>query len=490
MGEGTTGFYWAGGVREVEQRAIGAGRPAYALMQRAAAGAFRELTRHWPRARRIALVCGPGNNGGDGFELARLARQAGYQVSVWDIAPSATATARKARSAWLADGGKVKPYRAGCLRGAEVIVDAIFGIGLSRAPDGLSLTAILGLQAAQTAGAGVLAIDVPSGLDADRGSAPGCVVVADCTVTFIARKPGLYTGAGPDVAGKITLDGLDLPASYFKGVQPAALSLEPPLRGHCVPPRRPAAHKGDHGHVLVIGGDQGMGGAALLAARGALRSGAGLVSVATHPAHAAALMAAQPEIMVHAVQSARDLRLLLDRATVLAVGPGLGRQAWGGELWAVAHAAPVPLVVDADALNWLADNPQRRDDWILTPHPGEAARLLSRSSKAVQADRLQAVQELAKRFGGVAVLKGAGTLVQGSEVALCPRGTPAMAVGGMGDVLCGVVAGLRAQGLEAQVAARTAVLVHALAGESAARRGLRGMLPSDVLDELPTVIGK
>ena len=485
MNTGASGFYSAAQVRELDRRIIAGGTAGYELMQRAAAACWRELTRRWPKAQRLAVVCGPGNNGGDGFEIARLARAAGWTVTVSQLGEqNGNSDAAKARKAWLKDKGTIQAFSKKSLNGADVIVDAIFGIGLSRAPEGLALEGIESINEARRRGACVLAVDLPSGLDADRGVAPGAAVVADVTVSFIGRKLGLYTGSGPELAGVVMFDDLQAPAGVYRKIPVTAEALEPGLLAQALPKRRRTSHKGHHGHVLLVGGEQGTGGAILLAARAALRAGAGLVSVATHPAHAAALIAAQPELMVHAVEDGRALRGLFERATVLAVGPGLGRSEWSRSLWAQALSARQPMVVDADGLNWLAENPARREDWILTPHPGEAGRLLGVSTAEIQSDRPAAVRELQKRYGGVAVLKGVGTLVQGESLALCPHGNPGMAVGGTGDVLCGLIAGLLAQGLTPETAACTGVLVHALAGDRAAQEGERGMLPSDLLDEL------
>jgi len=476
-------FYSAAQARELDRRAIASGVDGYALMQRAAAAAWRELLRRWPRAQRVAIACGPGNNGGDGYEMARLARRAGLDARVFQVGPPpAKGEAAQARRAWLKEGGAVAEYRAQSLE-ADVVVDAVFGIGLARAPQGTAQAAILAINAAGAAGAGVLSVDVPSGLDADRGVAPGDAVRAQLTATFIGAKLGLYTGAGPDLAGRVVLDTLGIDEEL-----PAVEALQPSLLAGLLPARARTAHKGDMGHVLLVGGEQGMAGAILLAGRAALRGGAGWVSIATRAAHAAALTAAQPELMCHGVEEPRALRGLLERASVLALGPGLGRSEWSREMFSHALEAPQPLVIDADGLNWLAENPQRREDWVLTPHPGEAARLLGSSTAAVQGDRPAAARELQRRYGGVAVLKGAGTLVAGRELALCPHGNPGMAVGGMGDVLCGLIAALLAQGLGPEAAARAGVLVHALAGDRAATRGERGLIPGDLLAELPPLL--
>jgi len=255
------------------------------------------------------------------------------------------------------------------------------------------------------------------------------------------------------------------------------------LRGW-LPPRRRDAHKGDHGHVLCIGGESGAGGAVVLCAQAALRCGAGLVSVATRAAHVPALLARQPEAMAHAVEAAPALAPLLARADVVAVGPGLGQGAWGRAMLEAALGCGKPLVLDADALNLLAASPRALPaDAVLTPHPGEAARLLGSDVAAVQSDREGAARVLAERLGAVVVLKGAGSLVAAParEPRLVRAGNPGMATGGMGDVLTGVVAALRAQGLDAFDAASCGALLHAHAGDLAARDGERGLLPTDLL---------
>jgi NAD(P)H-hydrate epimerase len=468
-----------------------AGVPGYTLMQRAAATSFRALQEQWPAARHIAVLCGAGSNGGDGFEIARLAKAAGLKVDVWQfgITPAGTIGAR-ARDAWLIDGGLIDrwPDEGRDLRGIDVVVDAIFGTGLSRPPPVEVSTAIRFVAEARAGGSGVLAIDIPSGVMADTGCAPGAAIVADVTVTFIGNKLGLFSACGPDHCGKVVFDPIGADISRFEDIEPQACLMGVDDLRLALPPRPRQAHKGDNGHVLIIGGDSGMSGAVLLAARGALRAGAGLVTVATRTVHAGVLTAAQPEIMFRGVESVDDLRPLLARTTVVAIGPGLGQDEWGQSLWREVRSHPA-VIVDADALNLLAREPVRNEGWILTPHPGEAARLLGTDNKSLQADRIGSVRALHARFGGIAVLKGAGTLVSSQQqVLLCRYGNPGMAVGGMGDVLCGIIAGLRAQKLSSQEAAAMGVLVHALAGDRAAVAGERGMLPTDLLAEIRPVV--
>jgi NAD(P)H-hydrate epimerase len=255
-------------------------------------------------------------------------------------------------------------------------------------------------------------------------------------------------------------------------------------------PRARTAHKGDFGHVLVVGGAPGMSGAARLAGEAALRAGAGLVTVATHPSHAAVLNLTRPELMVAPVSDPQDLAPLVARATVIAVGPGLGRDAWGRNLWSSVRGLDRPLVVDADALNLLGEEPVQGPEWILTPHLGEAARLLGVPIAAVARDRPAAADALQSRFGGVVVLKGAGTLIQAGRarpLAVCSDGNPGMATAGAGDVLTGVIGALRAQGLEAEEAACAGVCLHAAAGDRAARAGERGLIAGDIVAALRAI---
>lgn len=485
-------LYDAAAARELDRRLIeGCGIAGYALMCKAAAACWRELRAAWPQARKITVLCGSGNNGGDGYEVARLARAAGCDVGVVELAlRTPSGDAATARRAWLAGGGHCRSWNdvRGVAPDTEVIVDALFGTGLSRPPAGAAADAIAEINARHRAGCGVLAVDVPSGLEVDRGAAPGACVEADLSVTFIGRKFGLHTGAGVDHAGRVIYDPLVPEVSTIDRPPALAHLLDVDEVRVALPPRRRGAHKGDHGHVLIVGGDHGMAGAALMAARAALRAGAGLVTVATRAEHAAALTAAQPEVMFRGVRVADDLTALLERADAVAVGPGLGQSEWARALW-VAVAGRPRLVVDADALNLLAGTPRRGESWILTPHPGEAARLLACSTREVQADRGAALRALAQRYGGYPVLKGAGSLIWlGGGVALCPYGNPGMGVGGMGDALTGIVAACLAQGLAPAVAATTGVLVHALAGDAAAARGERGLLPSDLIDQIRTVV--
>lgn len=460
----------------IEQCAI----PGITLMERAGTRAFQLLRERWPDARRVAVLCGVGNNGGDGYVVARLARQAGLDVVVETVgdATRLTGDARTAAEAARSAGVSIRAFELGALPPGDLSVDALLGTGLDRPVSGEYRAAIAAMNASTTP---VFAVDIPSGLDADTGAVMGVAVEADATVTFIGLKQGMFTGDGPDHCGEILFSDLDVPAAVYTAVAPSATRLR---RMNPWPtPRRRASHKGHYGHVLVIGGELGYAGAARMAAEAAGRVGAGLLSVATRVAHAHALGAGRPEIMCHGVEEPADLGPLLARANVIAVGPGMGQSPWAVRLLSRALDLDRPMVLDADALNLLAADPIRKASWVLTPHPGEAGRLLGCHTAEVQADRFSAVKALQRRYGGVCVLKGAGTVIaDGSgRVAVCDRGNPGMASGGMGDLLTGVIAGFLAQGLGLFDAACLGVYVHASAGDLAARDGERGLLATDLM---------
>lgn len=479
---------WTGAqVRELDRQAIEAqGVPGRELMERAGAFALDALLQRWPATRAVTVVCGAGNNGGDGYVVARLARRAGLKVRTLAlVAPDALrGAASSACEDFRREGGEIVGWDGlGDPGGDGPLVDGLLGTGLDRPLDGAFRAAVEAINAAERP---VIALDLPSGLHADTGRVMGAAIGAQLTVCFIGLKLGLFTGRGPALAGTVLFSRLDTPARLGRDMEPAARRLEPGVLADWLPRRPRDAHKGHFGHVLVIGGDQGMGGAARLAGEAALRVGAGLVSVATHPSHVAAILAARPELMCHGVTEPAALVALLARATVVAAGPGLGHSAWARGLLAAVLESGLPCVLDADALNLLAEAPQRSDRWVLTPHPGEAARLLGSDSGAVQDDRPAAVRALRARYGGVAVLKGAGTLVcgAGAPLWLCDRGNPGMATGGMGDVLTGIIAGFAAQLGDLERAACAGVLVHALAADDAATGGERGLLAGDLLETL------
>lgn len=462
--------------------------PGYTLMCRAGEALLGALVQRWPRARRVAVVCGPGNNGGDGYVFARLAMDRGVDVRVMSIGEvdALRGDARRAFEHFIAEGGQVIAWHAQHIEDADVVIDALFGSGLTRALEGDAKQAVEVINASATP---VLAVDVPSGLHADTGAVLGAAVRATCTLTFLGLKTGLYLGEGPAHTGTLLFDALALPGATLSAVPPVALRIDEHLVREALPPRVRTAHKGMHGDVLIVGGGLGMPGAARLAGEAALRSGAGRVTIATHPDNVAAIVAGRPELMCRGVRRAEEVAALMARADVVAIGPGLSQDEWAQQMWHAATLTQTPLVLDADALNLLAAAPTTLCslERILTPHPAEAARLLDCSTAEVQRDRLSAVRGLAQRYRCVAVLKGACSLVasEGALPVICDRGNPGMATGGMGDVLTGTVAALFGQLKSARLAAQIAVWAHATAGDKAAmKHGERGLIASDLFEYL------
>ncbi|MDT8448886.1 MAG: NAD(P)H-hydrate dehydratase [Wenzhouxiangellaceae bacterium] len=485
-------LYRADQVRELDRRAIeDCGIPGYTLMQRAGGAVFRVLRARWPEASRVLVCCGGGNNGGDGYVVARLAHEAGLEVRVIALkAPDQLGgDARKAADDWHAAGGTVEEW-SGKLPAADVVVDALLGTGLDREVRGDYADAIAAMAAIGDSGAATIAVDVPSGINADTGAVMGCAVRAAATASFIGRKRGLETGDAVDFRGTLLFDDLDVPESVHENLESDARRLDARETTGWAQ-RRPSTHKGALGHVLVVGGDFNFPGACLLAARAALVAGSGLVSVATRRAHAHSLAVGLPEAMWADGEDGATLEALIGRADVLALGPGLGASEWSEAVFTRVLAAGKSVVLDADGLNALARSAgvRERGDWILTPHPGEAARLLGCSAADIQRDRFEAVRAIAARFDAVVVLKGAGSLVAdpAGNTRVCPYGNPAMATAGMGDVLTGIVASLAGQGMSLFDAACAGVVLHARAGDTAAA-GRRSILAGELIDALPRVL--
>jgi NAD(P)H-hydrate epimerase len=479
-------IYSVESVRNIDSVAINdAGIGGYTLMTRAGAAALDAILLRYPDAKRWQVICGSGNNGGDGYVVARLAAEQGIAVSVVTLSPPdrLTGDAATAYMDFEALGGVVAGYEGALDEAADLLVDGLLGSGLERNLEGPFAEVV---KAINDHGAAVVALDIPSGLHGDSGTVMGSAVQADLTVTFVGLKSGLYLDSGPECAGEIVFAGLDIPAECRAREAPILRRIDDEVLRRALPRRKRGAHKGNFGHVLIVGGGPGMPGAVRLCGEAALRSGAGLVSVATHPVHAAQLPASRPELMCHAVESAERLAPLLEKATTVAVGPGLGGSRWARELLDAVLETELPVVVDADALSLLSDTQLKSDRWILTPHPGEAARLLGRTAAEVQADRRAALAELVDRYGGTAVLKGSGSLVSSRKGPpwLCSAGNPGMASAGMGDILTGIIAGLRAQKLSTELAAVVGVQVHALAGDAAAAAGERGLIASDLVAQI------
>lgn len=474
-------------MRNFEQRAIARLGDPFELMRRAGHAAWQTVLQHWPAAQSLLVVCGPGNNGGDGYVLAALAHGSGRRVRVLCLPGHAprTAESRRAREQYLAAGGELADADVPLPR-VDVLVDALFGIGLSRELDPPTTELVRAINADP---APVLALDAPTGVVAGTGAVATVAVVADITLEFIAAKAGLRTGAARDFSGHLQTSDLGLDDADRRADSADIRWLRGRDLPHWLPPRPRDTHKGRNGRLLCIGGDHGHGGAIMLAAEAALRAGCGLVDVLTREAHVAPLLGRLPEAMSHGDNiDPAGLDELFARATVIAMGPGLGHSDWARGLLQRAVASGLPLVLDADGLNLVAaGDADMPGNVVLTPHPGEAARLLQTDIANVQRDRFAAARELAARYRAVAVLKGAGTIVAGSDgsLRLVDAGNPGMAVGGMGDVLTGVIGALLAQGLVPLEAASCGALLHSVAADSAATGdGERGLLPSDLMQWL------
>lgn len=487
-------LYTAAQTRELDRIATEeAGIPGFELMSRAGRVAFEVLKARWPGVRRIVVFCGGGNNGGDGYIIASLARQHGMTVNLVQMSDPGRlkGDALRAFEQAQADQVAMEPYRGpydeNAAIEADLVVDAMLGTGLSgevRDPYRQAINRI------NDSGIPVLAVDIPSGLCSDTGRSLGVTLQAAATVTFIGMKQGLLTGKGPRFCGSLWFGGLAVPDEVYQKVPPAAQQLNNQIMQPFLAPRPRDAHKGLFGHVLVIGGDLGMGGAVAMAAEAAGRCGAGLVSVITRSEHVPAILARRPEVMVLGCDEGSNIDFAIEKASVIVAGPGIGRGRWGAFLLEQALASPLPVVLDADGLNYLAalaeQSPEaaRRGHWILTPHPGEAARLLGSDSAAVQQDRFAAIAELCRRFDGTVLLKGAGTLIKSPDQLprISTTGNPGMATGGMGDVLSGVIGALVAQGIPLHEAASIGGWIHgAAADRAAALQGERGLLATDLM---------
>ena len=481
----------ANGCRELDRTAIGQfGMPGFDLMQTAGGCVFEDLRRLWPEAGRISILCGPGNNGGDGYVVAALCAKAGLQVELVALAEPRSEDAQSARRLAVEAGLSPIDFSAIiALDRPDVVVDAVLGTGISRAPEGAAAEAIRQMNQGD---APVVAVDIPSGLNADNGSTPGAVVSAALTSTFIGMKVGLLTGRGPDYCGEIRFHDLNVPAEALNQVPATATRINRRRIFAALPGRRPCAHKGDQGHLLLLGGNKGMPGALRIASETAARSGTGLVSAVTVPENASAINIGQPEIMVHGLTEAAGMADLLGRCDAVVVGPGLGGDEWSRLMLQRLIEAKLPMIADADALNLVAGQDVRRQDWILTPHPGEAGRLLGLSAAEVEMDRIAAVQAIANRYGGICVLKGCGTLISdGSRIFLNTTGNAGMASGGMGDCLSGLIGSFIAQGLELTDAAIAGVYLHgAAADHEAGKAGLVGMLATDLIPRIRDLLNQ
>lgn len=495
-------LYSADAVREIDRYVIDQqGVNGFDLMQAAAASAFRRLVRCWPEPGRILVLCGAGNNGGDGYLVAANGVRHGLDVDCIAVAPTEklSGDARKAWQKSVGDGVKVLELAdlndvdvRRHIASAGLIVDAMLGTGVTGAPREPFAGII---SQCNEAAAPVLAIDLPSGLNATMGTVAGDAIRADATVTFIGLKAGLFTGQGPEFGGDILFESLDTDDwASESGQKPRARRVDWHSVRSALPRRPKAAHKGRFGHVLIVAGDRGFGGSGMLAAEAAARTGAGLVTLATRPEYVSAALARCPSVMVQGLIHGSELPPLISAADVIVCGPGIGQGAWGQQMLQQVVASGKPRVLDADALNLMASRvAQPADNHILTPHPGEASRLLGCDVAEIEDDRVSATGRLCQVFGGVVLLKGAGTVVAAEGVLpdIVSGSNPGMATGGMGDVLSGVLGSLYAQLGDAHLSASVGAALHLAAADRASEtRGYMGLLPMDVIEALSEVLAE
>lgn len=454
----------------------------YSLMQRAGQAAYDLMRKQWPEARNILVLVGNGNNGGDGYIVAKLALEQGLNPCLCAAKEQSipTGDALTARQQWLAAGGRIQPWQSQQFDQFDVIVDAMLGTGLTD-PVRSPYTELI--QAVNHANTAVLSIDMPSGIEANSGAALGMAVQAQHTITFVGIKQGLTTAAGRQASGKLHFASLGVGAA-FEHLAASSATLVALSRLTPLPPRIDNSHKGHYGRILCIGGNRGMAGAIRLSAEAALRAGAGLVKVYCHPHSVLPVSAGRAELMV----AAEDLASMLCWASCIVLGPGLGQDAWGQQTYqqvkAYIQAQHKPVVMDADALHLLAQEPLDNPlpQLVVTPHPGEAARILGQDIRTIQADRFAAVTRLCQRLQAVVVLKGAGTLIADErDCYVLQEGNPGMATAGMGDVLTGLIAAMLVQGMSVSQATLYAASLHSAAADILARtEGQRGMLASDL----------
>ena len=489
----TQKLYRADQVRLHEQAAAkNVGVDMFSLMQRAGASVYQHCVSMFPNANNYLVLVGIGHNAGDGYVAALSAANAGKNVTLCTIEPEreVEGDVARAKQSWLASGGKVNRFDEGYLETADIIIDALLGTGINGVIRA-EFAAVIDLVNQSTLP--VISIDVPSGLDANTGDSLGECVQAWATVTFVGIKLGLTTGAGKQSCGKLIFEDLGIGKAFSELARSDASALDF-KHFKDLPPRPIHSHKGNYGRLLCIGGNKGMSGAIRLSSEAALRTGTGLVKVYTHADSVLQIGSGRPELMV----SSTGLQQALEWATCIVMGPGLGQDEWSkttfDTVMEYCQQTPKPIVIDADALNLKAVNTSfvALSDCVITPHVGEAARLLNVSIEEIEGNRFNYARQCAERYDAVCVLKGAGSIVDNQTHSwVCRHGNPGMATAGMGDVLAGILGSLMSQGLNKDMACQYGVSIHAKAGDIVAEEfGQRGLLASDLFSTVRLLINE
>lgn len=442
------------------------------LTKKAVKASIDVLLEDFPNAQKIIIFCGIGKNATDGLMIGEELKALGKNVQII----------------------KASNWESNIPIKADLIIDALFGIGINRDLVGVWQQIVDSINKSNIP---VLSIDIPSGIDPDTGKILGTAIIATVTVTFIGLKPGLFTGKAKNHCGKIKFNNLGLPNEAYSNAAVDSIRLTKKDFKNLLKPREPAAHKGNFGKLLIMGGQDGMVGAPLLAGKAAFRAGAGIVQVLTNSKQPVAI-GDYLEIQAQNFHSSSQLESLIEKSTVLLLGSGMGLEHAANSFLEHSINSSLPLIVDADGLNLLAENLDEdfepRQNWILTPHPKEAARLLNTDVETIENNRFATIEQLVTKFKATVVLKGAGTLIKEyqentiSPTYVCDLGNPGMATAGMGDVLAGVISGLVAQKLSLKDACILGVFAHALAGDIVAKDGEKGILASDLLFFIKKII--
>ena len=479
-------------ISSIDKDAIAQNEPGYGftLMERAAKYSFETLMNNNPSS--LTVFCGSGNNAGDGYLLAKMAIESGLTVKVITIESEDLLKndAKNARDMFKQAGGVIERWSSNISLTNDWIVDAIFGIGLNRDVESPYKEAIEFINESKSK---VLSIDIPSGLCGETGKIFGRAVSANITTTYVGRKSGLYLDSGPNFTGTIYFSDLDIDQSFYAEHKPSIKIVSEKEVSDVLSDRKQTSHKGDNGHILLIGGNDGMEGAIRIASEAALRAGSGLVSVISTATSCEIINQFRPEVMCHDALNQDKISSLIAKADIIGIGPGLGTDDWAIDLFNIAIESDKYLVLDADALNILSSNPIKRGNWTLTPHPGEAARLMDTSVSDIQKDRLASISELTESYSANVLLKGKYSLVQGLDndiPLMITTGNPGMATAGMGDLLTGVTCSFLGQfGTEdsAKIVS-IAAHVHSKSGDLASRKGERGMIASDLLTHIRELV--
>ncbi|WWP01696.1 MAG: bifunctional ADP-dependent NAD(P)H-hydrate dehydratase/NAD(P)H-hydrate epimerase [Candidatus Dasytiphilus stammeri] len=459
------------------------GLTQFNLMERAGKAAFDYIYHSYPQAKKWLVLCGPGNNGGDGYIVASLAQAAGIEITLLSSCTnSSPKEAQKSRHQWLSSGGKISPHDIDWPNNLDIIIDGLLGNQLNRVP---SYPYNMLINKANQSDLPIVSLDIPSGLSAETGATPGDVIKAAHTITFITLKPGLFTGKARKYVGKIHYDSLGID-EFLKNKEASIKRMDANCLPILLPPRCPISHKREHGRLLIIGGEIGTAGAVRLAGEAALRTGSGLVKILTKKFNIIPILSNRPELMVDELRI-DTLDYSLNWADIIVVGPGLGQKNWGQKALSIIQKSTKPMLWDADALIMLSEKPDQRHNRIITPHPGEAAKLLNISIAEIESNRLDAAKSLANKYGGIVVLKGAGTIIASyqGDLVIADVGNAGMASGGMGDVLSGIIGSLLGQQLSYYQAACAGCIIHGAAADLlASQLGMCGILASDIFSQI------